>query len=57
MLASVSADRMGKIVASSPALKNTSAIQGGFKANMNAMLTSAPAGLGSPMFVAKKMVR
>jgi hypothetical protein len=48
---------MGKIVAMSPALKSTAAIQGGFKADMNAMLTSRPAGLGSPMFVAKKMVR
>jgi hypothetical protein len=56
MLASGAAGRMGKIVTSSPALKST-AIQGGFKADMNAINTSVPAGLGRPMFVAKKMIR
>jgi hypothetical protein len=57
MLASGAAGRMGKIVATSPALKSSTAIQGGFKADMNAMLTSVPTGLGRPMFVSKKMVR
>ncbi len=56
LLVSGDAGRMGKIVASSPALQST-AIRGGFKADMNAMLTAKPSGLGGPFFVAKKMVR
>jgi hypothetical protein len=50
------ASKMGKVVASLPSFK-TSAIQGGFKADINAVLKLAPEGISGPNSVLKKFVR
>jgi hypothetical protein len=50
------AARMGKVVAVSPSLA-TPTMQGGFKADINAMLKVTPAGIGGPGNIMKKFVR
>ena len=50
------AAKMGKVVKASPALVAPT-MQGGFKADLGAMLRVLPEGIGSPNAVLKKMVR
>lgn len=50
------AAKMGKVVTASPALV-TPTMQGGFKADIGAMLKLMPEGIGSPNAVLKKFVR
>ena len=47
---------MGKVVATTPKLKSV-AMEGGFSADVTAMLQSTPAGLSGPFHVAKKFIR